>query len=202
MRGGALAGSAADARARAGRGGARERDPQSDRAARASGGDRKIDPAAGDRMPSGRRRVDGGDGASRSTSASAWGCARCWSTRICVIRRCIACSSIPGRRTPELVLDGALQIRATEWPRLELVTCCLSSPDSQRQLFDEFEALLGALSGRDHRSRRDPARRANAAAGAVRRSDSDGSAPRLYRAARAGDDRQRFTRGAVVRWPA
>jgi polysaccharide biosynthesis transport protein len=49
----------------------------------------------------------------------------------------------PGRRTPELVLDGALQIRATEWPRLELVTCCLSSPDSQRQLFDEFETLLG-----------------------------------------------------------
>jgi Mrp family chromosome partitioning ATPase len=49
----------------------------------------------------------------------------------------------PGRRTPELVLDGALQIRATEWPRLELVTCCLSSPDSQRELFDKFEALLG-----------------------------------------------------------
>lgn len=49
----------------------------------------------------------------------------------------------PGRRAPELVLDGALQIRATEWPRLELVTCCLSSPDSQRQLFEEFEALLG-----------------------------------------------------------
>ncbi|MGZ6241309.1 MAG: tyrosine-protein kinase family protein [Candidatus Binataceae bacterium] len=48
----------------------------------------------------------------------------------------------PGRRTPELVLDGALQIRATEWPRLELVTCCLSNPDSQRQLFDEFETLL------------------------------------------------------------
>jgi Mrp family chromosome partitioning ATPase len=50
----------------------------------------------------------------------------------------------PGRRTPELMLDGALQIRATEWPRLELVTCCLSSPDSQGQLFDEFETLLGA----------------------------------------------------------
>jgi Mrp family chromosome partitioning ATPase len=49
----------------------------------------------------------------------------------------------PGRRTPELMLDGALQIRATEWPRLELVTCCLSSPDSQLQLFDEFEMLLG-----------------------------------------------------------
>ena len=49
----------------------------------------------------------------------------------------------PGRRTPELVLDGALQIRATEWPRLELVTCCVSSPDSQAQLFDEFDALLG-----------------------------------------------------------
>jgi Mrp family chromosome partitioning ATPase len=50
----------------------------------------------------------------------------------------------PGRRTPELVLDGALQIRETEWPRLELVTCCLSSPDSQRQLFDEFETLFAA----------------------------------------------------------
>ncbi|MGH7913949.1 MAG: tyrosine-protein kinase family protein, partial [Candidatus Binataceae bacterium] len=52
----------------------------------------------------------------------------------------------PGRRTPELVLDGALQIRATEWPRLELVTCCLSSPDSQRQLFEQFETLFGGYS--------------------------------------------------------
>jgi len=50
----------------------------------------------------------------------------------------------PGRRTPELVLDGALQIRATEWPRLELVTCCVSNPDSQPQLFIEFEMLLSA----------------------------------------------------------
>jgi len=50
----------------------------------------------------------------------------------------------PGRRTPELVLDGALQIRATEWPRLELVTCCVSNPDSQPQLFVEFEMLLSA----------------------------------------------------------
>jgi Mrp family chromosome partitioning ATPase len=49
----------------------------------------------------------------------------------------------PGRRPAELVLDGALQVRATEWPRLELVTCCLSSPDSHQQLFDEFETLLG-----------------------------------------------------------
>jgi Mrp family chromosome partitioning ATPase len=50
----------------------------------------------------------------------------------------------PGRRMPELILDGALQIRSTEWPRLELVTCCLSGPDPQLQLFDEFETLLGA----------------------------------------------------------
>ena len=49
----------------------------------------------------------------------------------------------PGRRAPELVLDGALRSAQTEWPRLELVICCLSSPDSQRQLFEEFEALLG-----------------------------------------------------------
>jgi Mrp family chromosome partitioning ATPase len=52
----------------------------------------------------------------------------------------------PGRRTPELLLDGALQIRATEWPRLELVTCCVSSPDSYLELFDEFETLFSAYS--------------------------------------------------------
>jgi Mrp family chromosome partitioning ATPase len=48
------------------------------------------------------------------------------------------------RRAPELVLDGALQVRATDWPRLELVSCCLAEADSQQGLFDQFDALLGA----------------------------------------------------------
>ncbi len=50
----------------------------------------------------------------------------------------------PGKRAPELVLDGALQVRGTEWPRLELATCCLSGRDSQSELFEQFDALLGA----------------------------------------------------------
>lgn len=47
------------------------------------------------------------------------------------------------RNAPELVLEGALQVRATDWPRLELVSCCLAEADSQQDLFDQFDSLLG-----------------------------------------------------------
>lgn len=49
-----------------------------------------------------------------------------------------------GQRASELVLDGELQVRATDWPRLELVSCCLVDPDSPQELFDQFDALLNA----------------------------------------------------------
>ncbi|HVB79019.1 MAG TPA: hypothetical protein VNE82_03600 [Candidatus Binataceae bacterium] len=52
----------------------------------------------------------------------------------------------PNKRPSELLLDGALQMRATAWPRLELATCCLSSSDSQGQLIEQFEGLLGTYS--------------------------------------------------------
>ena len=43
----------------------------------------------------------------------------------------------------ELVLDGSLQIRATEWPRLDLATCCpVSSEDERMQQLADFEGLL------------------------------------------------------------
>lgn len=48
------------------------------------------------------------------------------------------------RRAPELVLDGALQVRTTDWPRLELVSCCLAEAESQQDLFEQFGALLAA----------------------------------------------------------
>jgi len=48
-----------------------------------------------------------------------------------------------GRGTPELVLDGSLQIRATQWPRLDLATCSPVSTDEERmQQLMEFEGLL------------------------------------------------------------
>jgi Mrp family chromosome partitioning ATPase len=47
------------------------------------------------------------------------------------------------RRAPQLVLEGALQVRATDWPRLELVSCCLAEAESQQDLFEQFDGLLG-----------------------------------------------------------
>lgn len=49
----------------------------------------------------------------------------------------------PGSALGELVLDGSLQIRATEWPRLDLATCCpVSSDDERLQQLADFEGLL------------------------------------------------------------
>lgn len=48
------------------------------------------------------------------------------------------------RRAPELVLDGALQVRTTDWPRLDLVSCCLTEADSEQEVFEQFDGLLGA----------------------------------------------------------
>jgi Mrp family chromosome partitioning ATPase len=49
----------------------------------------------------------------------------------------------PGSAIAELVLDGSLQIRATEWPRLDLATCCPVSSDEERlQQLADFEGLL------------------------------------------------------------
>jgi Mrp family chromosome partitioning ATPase len=47
-----------------------------------------------------------------------------------------------GHRPPALVLDGAIQVRATDWMRLELATCCLTGDDSPRELLGQFDALL------------------------------------------------------------
>lgn len=50
---------------------------------------------------------------------------------------------MPPGRAPELVLDGSLQIRSTEWPRLDLATCSpVSSDEERRQQLSDFEGLL------------------------------------------------------------
>lgn len=49
----------------------------------------------------------------------------------------------PGSASPQLVLDGSLQIRSTEWPRLDLATCSpVSSDDERMQQLADFEGLL------------------------------------------------------------
>lgn len=50
------------------------------------------------------------------------------------------------RRSPQLVLEGALQVRTTDWPRLELVSCCLAEAESERQLLEQFDGMLGVYS--------------------------------------------------------
>lgn len=51
-----------------------------------------------------------------------------------------------GPQTPEVVLDGALQMRPTGWPRLELATCCMSGDESDRRAaLAQLEDRLGAF---------------------------------------------------------
>ncbi|MGH7247116.1 MAG: hypothetical protein ACREH9_03340 [Pseudomonadota bacterium] len=46
-------------------------------------------------------------------------------------------------KTPELLLDGSLQLRSTGWPRLELATCSLAAgEEGGKDLVEEFETLL------------------------------------------------------------
>jgi Mrp family chromosome partitioning ATPase len=50
-----------------------------------------------------------------------------------------------GPRSPEVMLDGGLQLRPTGWPRLELATCCLSDTDAERrEVLAQLEDRLGA----------------------------------------------------------
>jgi Mrp family chromosome partitioning ATPase len=49
----------------------------------------------------------------------------------------------PDVKQPELVLDGALQIRASGWPRLEVASCAMDGADEERQaLMPRVEAVL------------------------------------------------------------
>jgi receptor protein-tyrosine kinase len=51
--------------------------------------------------------------------------------------------TIPDFKQPELVLDGALQIRSSGWPRLELATCCIDGADNERhELLGRLEKVL------------------------------------------------------------
>jgi Mrp family chromosome partitioning ATPase len=51
----------------------------------------------------------------------------------------------PGRTGSALVLNGALQIQATSWPRLDLANCCIDGDDAERiAAMQELEALIGA----------------------------------------------------------
>jgi protein-tyrosine kinase len=51
----------------------------------------------------------------------------------------------PGRTSSALVLNGALQIQATSWPRLDLASCCIDGDDAERAAaMQELEALITA----------------------------------------------------------
>jgi protein-tyrosine kinase len=51
----------------------------------------------------------------------------------------------PGRASSALVLNGALQIQATSWPRLDIANCCIDGDDAERiAAMQELEVLIGA----------------------------------------------------------
>jgi Mrp family chromosome partitioning ATPase len=51
----------------------------------------------------------------------------------------------PGRASPAVVLNGALQIQATSWPRLDLANCCIDGDDAERiAAMQELEELITA----------------------------------------------------------
>ena len=47
------------------------------------------------------------------------------------------------RNALELVLDGSVQTRSTDWPRLALLTCCPDEEEDQKQMLGQLEGLLG-----------------------------------------------------------
>jgi Mrp family chromosome partitioning ATPase len=54
---------------------------------------------------------------------------------------------LPDYKPPELILNGALQIRSSGWPRLELASCCLDGTDKdRRELLEHFENVLSHYS--------------------------------------------------------
>jgi Mrp family chromosome partitioning ATPase len=51
--------------------------------------------------------------------------------------------TLPDYNQPELVLDGALQLRSSGWPRLELASCCVDGgEDERRALLQRLENVL------------------------------------------------------------
>ena len=51
----------------------------------------------------------------------------------------------PGRKSPALVLNGALQIQSTAWPKLDLASCCFDGDDCQREdSMQQLEALMAS----------------------------------------------------------
>jgi Mrp family chromosome partitioning ATPase len=51
--------------------------------------------------------------------------------------------TVPEHKQPELVLDGALQIRSSGWPRLEVASCCVDGVDDQRyELLQRLENVF------------------------------------------------------------
>jgi Mrp family chromosome partitioning ATPase len=45
--------------------------------------------------------------------------------------------TMPDYKPPELVLDGALQIRSSGWPRLEVASCCIDGPEEERYVLTQ-----------------------------------------------------------------
>lgn len=49
---------------------------------------------------------------------------------------------VSNRNSPELILEGSLQRRSTEWPRLELLTCCPEDEEEQKELLQGIENVF------------------------------------------------------------
>jgi Mrp family chromosome partitioning ATPase len=55
--------------------------------------------------------------------------------------------ALPESRQPELVLDGAVQLRSSGWPRLELANCYLDDSDKERyEVLERFGNVLSHYS--------------------------------------------------------
>jgi Mrp family chromosome partitioning ATPase len=94
-----------------------------------------------------------GDGASTLASAFALDLSQRLSVRTLLIDAHIRHPSLhrlftlPDYKPPELVLNGALQIRSSGWPRLELASCCMGGGDNERrELLEQFENVLAHYS--------------------------------------------------------
>jgi Mrp family chromosome partitioning ATPase len=90
-----------------------------------------------------------GDGASTLASAFALDLSQRLSVRTLLIDAHVRHPSLhrlftlPDYRPPELLLNGALQIRSSGWPRLELATCCIGTGDKERrELLEHIDNVL------------------------------------------------------------
>jgi Mrp family chromosome partitioning ATPase len=94
-----------------------------------------------------------GDGASTLASAFALDLSQRLSVRTLLIDAHVRHPSLhrlftlPDYKPPELVLNGALQLRSSGWPRLELASCCVGAGEKERrELLEQIDNVLSHYS--------------------------------------------------------